>query len=251
VYCIHSLKNKDLKKIHRSLNMTVEFFNEIIKQLKEFPHKIKTLVINGVGEPLCNPDFTEILKIAVESKVSDRVEFFTNAILLNKKISDDIIKTKVNRIKISLQGLSESKYYEVCGRKVDFKTLFDNISYLASICSPPTELFIKIINIGLENKIDEFNKLFSFADRLSVENVRPWFNEVNYFGIPFDDESVTNKYGLDVYVPKICPVPFYRYYVDVTGNVFYCYSIRKPAEILNLQKNSLTDIWNSDVRRNF
>ena len=210
------------------------------------------MVINGVGEPLLNPNFCEILSIAKRSGVADFVEFFTNGTLLTPQLSKDIAQTGVDRVKISLQGLNDEKYKQVCGKNISYKELHDNIEYFSSIKNN-TELFVKIIDIGLEDNYDLFLKQFSFADRLFVERVQTWFHEVDYSTIISQklSSNVKNKYGTYVDVPNVCPVPFYRFYIDVTGNVFYCYSIRKPATVFNCLEKSLVDIWNSKERYSF
>ena len=72
-YCIHSLKENELKKVHKLSVMQMETFIKIIDQLKEFPQKIKTLCINGVGEPLCNKNFIDMITYAKQSKGKNRI----------------------------------------------------------------------------------------------------------------------------------------------------------------------------------
>lgn len=253
-YCRHSLGVAETKKLQNLRNMDLDAFTGIIRQFEAFPQPIKKLVINGVGEPLCNPDFPKILSVATHSNSIEKVEFFTNATLLTPEFSQEIIQTGVDRIKVSLQGLSSEKYREVCGVNIDYNALYKNLEWLASI-KQKTELFIKIIDIGLENDYSEFAKEFSFADKIFVEHVRPWFSEINYEFVEKLNDPVTkdrvNKYGKAVNVPKVCPIPFYRLYINVDGDVFYCYSIRRPAPIYNCMKKSLVDIWNSETRNNF
>ena len=242
-YCSHSVSHNSGK------NMSIEQFDTLLSQIARFPKKLKKLVINGVGEPLCNPDFPLILKKAVQSHVADKVEFFTNATLLTDDLSRKIIESGVDRIKISLQGLTSSKYYEICNRNIDFEKLYQNIQYLNSL-KQGTEIFIKIINIALDssnNRKEDFFSLFSFTDRLAIENVQPWFKNVSYDYI----SDTHNKYGVCVPQILVCPVPFYRLYIDVLGNAHFCYSIRKPTVVQNCFETDLINIWNGEVRTNF
>lgn len=247
-YCLHSVE----QKMNSLGNMSLTVFTEIVSQMKKFQNKLEKLVINGVGEPLCNPVLPEMLSIAKQSNISKKIEFFTNGTLLTPEVSRAIINAGVDRIKISLQGLNDEKYEKVCGKAINFNMLFDNIAYLASI-KGNTELFIKIIDLGLDDNYDLFLKQFSFADCLYVEHVQPWFTEVDYSDMYKEsgEQSVNNKYGLAITPPSICPVPFYRFYIDVCGNVFYCYSIRQPAPILNCLEVPLLSIWNGIQRNSF
>ncbi len=253
-YCRHSLGPSEVKKIQSLHNMDLSLFTSIVKQFEEFPHKIKKLVINGVGEPLCNPDFPKMLAIAKQSKAIEKVEFFTNATLLTPELSQEIIQTGVDRIKISLQGLSSEKYREICGVDIDYISLYKNIQYLASI-RQKTELFIKIIDIGLEDNFQLFLSEYFFADKLFMEYVQPWFAEINYEKliqpVKSKTKTRTNKYGKDVNIPKVCPIPFYRLYINADGDVYYCYSIRRPAPVFNCRERSIMEIWKSEQRRDF
>lgn len=254
-YCIHSNFFDNNRAPLLSHNMSINEFKNIIYQLKQFPNKLKKLVINGVGEPLCNPHFTDLLTIAKQANVAEKIEFFTNGTLLSPALSQAIIASKVDRIKISLQGLTTQKYQEVCNTQIDFDKFVNNISYLNSI-KGNTEVFIKIINIGLDSKEDEkqFYKKFSFANRLFIESVQPWFANVDYSYLNSSNNSdieKKNKYGEIISVPKICSIPFYRLYIDVSGNVYYCYSIRPSSFVFNCFEKTLLEIWNSPKRLSF
>lgn len=250
-YCIHSLKENELKKVHKLSVMQMETFIKIIDQLKEFPQKIKTLCINGVGEPLCNKNFIDMITYAKQSAVAERIEFFTNGILLDSKISQGIVNAKIDRVKISLQGLTDKKYKEVCGVNVDYDKLYNNIKYFSEI-KGSCELFVKIINVGLDGDYDEFIKQYQdLCDKIYVEHVVKMFNEVNYDDLINEQDIIKNKYGKLTAPNKICPLPFYRLYINVEGDVSFCFTIRNPVKAYNINDKSIFQIWNSRRRYNF
>ena len=103
------------------------------------------MVINGVGEPLLNPNFCEILSIAKRSGVADFVEFFTNGTLLTPQLSKDIAQTGVDRVKISLQGLNDEKYKQVCGKNISYKeTIKSLVKRDLKICLLTIEIYNKL-----------------------------------------------------------------------------------------------------------
>lgn len=251
-YCIHSLEKEKLNRVQNLNVMSMDLFVKIIDQLKKFPKKIKTLCINGVGEPLCNNKFVEMLEYAKKSNVSEKIEFFTNGILLNNDLADRISNANIDRVKISLQGLSTNKYKEVCGKDIEYSKLYNQIKYFATV-KGSCELFVKIIDIGLDGDYDKFIKEYeTIADKIYVENTVEMFNEIDYKDIIYrTDIKTKNKYGINFIINKICPLPFYRMYIDVDGDVSFCYTIRNPVERENIKEKSLQDIWNGEKHNKF
>jgi len=247
-YCAHgsSIPNKitAVKDI-----MNTEQFGEILRQLKQFPRRTKTLVLNGMGEPLVNPHIADFVVMAKEAAVTDRIELFTNGLLLTKKVSDAFAAAGLDRLKVSIQGMDNETYREVCGAACDFEKLYENLRYYSQVRTG--ELFIKIVDIGIrDNESLFFDRFGSLADKINIEHVRPWFYEyIDYKGICMD--GIT-KYGAQTIEREVCPIPFMRLLVRANGDVTTCYMHVFPIpERLNCFEQDLIEIWNGGVRKNF
>jgi MoaA/NifB/PqqE/SkfB family radical SAM enzyme len=235
-YCIHSTSQEHIKEINPTRrNMDIRIFQNIIRQLEKFPSRLKTLVVNGVGEPMCNPYFVNFLNIAKSANIAERIEFFTNGTLLTPEISTKLITSGVDRIKISLQGVNMEQYKKVCGCAIDFDKLYENIKYLSSV-KDKVELVIKIINIGLNDKNDYNKFLFLFepiCDKISVECVSPFFDAIDYREMLKNAGGGVKELQINMVLKlkknAVCPIPFYRLYINVLGDVFFCYTCRRPA----------------------
>jgi MoaA/NifB/PqqE/SkfB family radical SAM enzyme len=86
--------------------MKMELFKKTVDDLKEFPDKIKKIKIGNHGEPTMHPDLPKHVEYARKSGVADIVEIFTNGSKLNPKLNRELVDAGLQRINISLEGLS-------------------------------------------------------------------------------------------------------------------------------------------------
>ena len=70
--------------------MSMELFEKIISQIKEFPRKIKLIETYSFGEPLCNPHLPEMVGRIHEEDVAEKINFTTNGLLFTPKIIDKL-----------------------------------------------------------------------------------------------------------------------------------------------------------------
>lgn len=127
VYCKHSFAQNE--KGFKESFMDINFFNMLVEQIKQFPHKCKLLNFAWLGEPLLHPQIAEMVRVAKKADVAERVEIVTNASMLRPDLSDALIEAGIDRIRISLQGLTEKDYLDVSGVKINFQHFVENIRY--------------------------------------------------------------------------------------------------------------------------
>lgn len=246
IYCAHSQKDDPVFKG----NMSMDIFYKILQDVKEFPHKIKLFEMFGYGEPLCNPRLAEMISIARKADVVDKIAFTTNGLLFNKENSEALIKSGVDIIRISLQGLDADTYYKTCGVKINMQDFISNLKYLYQIrgnCS----IRIKIADVALkeDNGKEKLMNMFgSMADSVFIEHILPMFSDVAYQDI--DEKINTNTLNgrEDVKqssVNVVCHRPFYRLRVAANGLVTaaccdtphdFCYG--------DIMHQSLKELWN-------
>jgi len=79
IQCFQSIKDDSYFTRNRG-NMPIERFHLVINQLAAWPGtKLKVLKLSLYGEPLINPDFCEMLRVAGDADVAERIETTTNA----------------------------------------------------------------------------------------------------------------------------------------------------------------------------
>jgi MoaA/NifB/PqqE/SkfB family radical SAM enzyme len=114
--------------------MEFGMYEKIIKQLAEFPKGIKRIVFSGLGEPLMNPRLPEMVKIAVDAQIADRVEVITNGVLLTPEMSDKLIEAGITNINVSIQGINTEQYDNTVLTSIDAdRVIIDCISKIVSI----------------------------------------------------------------------------------------------------------------------
>lgn len=257
-YCIHSTrddKDGEFNKLGYSIkHMDFEMYKEALNQLSEFPKGgIKRIVFSGLGEPLMNPKLPEMVKLAVESKICDRVEVITNGILLKPEVSDRLIEAGITNINISIQGINEQQYEKTCGFKVNYNELLNNLTYLYNN-KKNTQIYIKIIDAILDGKEEEekFYKMFgNICDKIYIEHLIVMQQSMNS-QLGNNVDSSRNFYGEIVEEErKVCAQAFYFLQIGCDFETFPCPNPGMPISLSmgNMKDESLLEIWNGERRK--
>jgi len=223
-------------------------FTKVIDDLKEFDRPIKVLRMYKEGEPLLHTRFADMVKYAKDSGYVEFIDTTTNGYLLTPTNSLRIIKAGIDRINISIDGLSDEQYLEFTQTKVNFNQLVENIRFLYEH-KGECEICIKVVgDILSETDKKRFFDIFGdIADRVSIENIAPCWPE-------FDIEEHTGVeitegiYGQDIAETKVCPYIFYSMAVNSDGTVSLCFlDWARKLNIGDAKKQSLKDIWQGDA----
>jgi len=251
-YCLHSLsKEKLADKNFIPGVMNWDVFLRTAEQAKAFPQPLKVISLTGNGEPLCNKRLPEMVAHLKDIKASGRVEFISNGALLNEDTSLQLIEAGLDTIRISIQGLSSEKYFDVCGVRQDFDEFLEKLSFFYKH-KGNTKLFVKIIDVALEpGEEDKFYKIFGdISDRVFIEKVMPVFHGVDYSKMIKEEETV-DRYGKAHKKRYVCPQSFFTLSVWPDGEVYPCDVVSDPAYLGNIKDTTLIDIWNGERRREF
>lgn len=85
----------------------------VFKNLTPALSRAKTLILNGIGEPLLHPDLTEIIRLARASMPPGAtIGFQTNGFLLDEQKSFELVAAGLNTVCLSLDSLEESPFPE-------------------------------------------------------------------------------------------------------------------------------------------
>lgn len=251
IYCAHSLGITEMKKRYGFVKetMTLDTYKKAIEQLSNFPDKIKLLSLTGHGEPLLNKNIAQMVNIAKESNAFERVEIITNGSLLSKEMSESLISSGLDTVKISMQGITSSKYKEICKANMEFEKLMENIKYLYKN-KKDTKLFVKILDITLEKYEEEnfYNLFANCSDRMFIEKVQK-----TYDGVEATDTMDINydRQGRVIEKRKVCPLAFFMLGIQPNGDVKPCDSIYIPVVFGNVNSGSITDMWQSKKHLDF
>lgn len=250
IYCAQALGSEfDNRHFQRNI-MRFEMFEEIVTQVKKFPQKIKKIHLFRSGEPLLNKNIAKMVKKLKEEDVCESINISTNAVLLTKELSLELIDAGLDCLTISLQGVNSKKYKEIANIDVNFEEFVENIRFFYEN-RKACKLYIKNIDVALEHGDEErFYDIFeNIADRVYVETACPVYGSIDYTNI-IKKKDVT-RYGEDVGEPDICQISFYHLHILSNGDVIPCSSIDSPIEPWNIWNMKLIDIWESKKRVDF
>lgn len=228
--------------------MKISLYQKIINDLQEFDKPLKVLRLYKDGEPLLNPHFVEMIRFAKEKKIADCIDTTTNGSLLTPELSHQIIDAGLDRINISVDGLSDEQFFTFTKTKINFQSYIENIRYFFEN-KKTCEVCIKIPgdNLSEEDKARFFEIFGDISDRVSIENTAPCWPE-------FDVEERTGItitqgiYGCELTDVNVCPYIFYSISVNSDGTVSLCFlDWARKMVIGDVITESLKAIWDGPL----
>lgn len=223
-------------------------FVKTVEQVKEFEDEVRQISLSGHGEPLCNRRIPDMVRYMKAQGIQSRISIHTNASLLDREFIDDLIDSDIDRIVISLQGMTSEKYWEVCRAKIDFETFYDNLTYLYENKNH-TQMHIKIMDVALDKgEEDSFYKKFvPIGDRVFIEQEVPiWKGVESEKG----KAEIENKYGNSFPLQECCPLIFHTIMIIPNGDVYPCTQVLREDKLGNVNEATLVNMWMGEARRN-
>ncbi len=242
--------------------MPIDLFEKIVDDLKVFDEKFKKVKIGNHGEPTLHPDLPRMVAYLKKAEVADIVELFTNGSKLSPELNKKIIQAGMDRINISLEGLSSERYMQVTGTRVDFEEMVKNIAHLHSI-SGDCQIYVKIadqtsalaendhrIFMMSEEERERFFDIFgNICDEIYIEKVVPQWAETQ--AEKQNKVEETGMYGQKIKQYKeICPFTFMYLHFNWDGTTSPC-TLDWPKKVVigNAYEQSALEIWEGNSLR--
>lgn len=253
-YCAHSLDRERMKQEYDFVPeaMPMDVFDRTVEQMKGFPDKFKFVSFTGQGEPLTNKNLPELVARMKKAEVAQTLEVITNGALLTPEMSTGLIEAGIDRIKISLQGVTAKAFKIFSGVSIDFDRYVDNIRFFYEQ-KGNIQLFIKVMNEALAPGEDQkFYDIFGgITDRMYIETCRPVYPGVDYTGKVGETRMMVDRFGRTHEKRLVCPLAFFHLVVWPNGDVVPCDTILKPLVLGNVKEDVLTNMWNGPIHREF
>ena len=249
-----ALQNSNEEHSFRKQFMEWELFKKIIDDISEFPERLKVLRISGQGEPFLNPNIIKMFSYAKEKQVADFTETVTNGSKLCPEFNTELVASGIDRIRISIEEVSEKGYEDIANCKIDFDRFVENIKDLHDKSKDKCEIYIKIVDAAVDT--DEKKKLFydtfgDICDRIWIDQVIPLWSDYDEIRNNF---QIQNKgmHGQALQAVKVCPFSFYNLLINPDGDVTACCADWRRKLILgNLGKQTFVEVWNGEVLKKF
>ncbi len=243
-YCAQSCRPQHIKNVF----LDWDIYKKCIDDLTGFSSPLKLLVFAGLGEPLLHPRISEMVRYANEKKVAETVRIITNASLLTPELSDELIEAGLGHLKISIQGLDDEAYFDMCGTTIGLEKIIGNISYFFQH-KKDTVVNVKIVSDAFKQPDDEqrFYEMFGgICDVMNIEHIAP-YQETDYSSLV--TEEFVSQTGQAEAANKICQMPFYFYTVYPDGEVLPCclmsFENYKGISLGNVRQLNIAELWNS------
>ncbi|MCA3220112.1 MAG: radical SAM protein [Burkholderiales bacterium] len=236
-----------IKQSGRSQNfMPLELLQRILDGVREFEQPLKVLRLYKDGEPLLNPHFAEFVRQAKAVPQVQRVETTTNGSKLDRAMARRLMDAGIDRIVISIEGVSAQKYLEFAKVRIDFDALVENIAYLHSIRGQ-CQIHVKTVqeNLG-EGEDAVFRELFGpICDRLFIERTVPSWPTFNIDRLVRRESRELDAQHRPLVRKRVCAYPFYSLSVNSDGTVSpCCVDWRRDLVLGDVRRERLLDIWN-------
>jgi radical SAM protein with 4Fe4S-binding SPASM domain len=222
--------NPDFRRKKELLGtMCVEMFKKIIDEAVE--HNCKAITFAGRGEPLCNKNIAQFFRYTAGKFFDFKVN--TNALLMNKQVSKDILESSVTQLIFSIDAFTADEYEKIrVGGK--FQRLLENINYFNSIRKnyPSSKIETRVSGVKINNSFDEYGFLKFWSKY--VDNVV--YVEMEERNSTYNNLLQGNH--------KVCDRLFERLYIWWDGKCSPCdIDYETKLNIGDFTRNSLEEIW--------
>ena len=251
-FCFHSDQQAIAQANAKFGKMPYSLFCSIMDDIKrewaDRGKKVKKLRLFKIGEPLLHPQVCDMVRYAKEAEVAECIEITTNGTLLEPEMSDQLIKAGLDILNISVNGINEAQYRDVCQDELDFQRFRQNIKYFYDR-RDQCKVFIKYSDIGYrQDEKDRFYQTFEdCCDEIFVETISSTL---------WPDTNVKDKivnagvgtYGQELKQKKVCPFLFTTMVINDRGIAHLCCVDWKSAYPLgDLKQERISQIWHGET----
>ncbi len=233
--------------------MHIELFKKLLQDLEAFSQPLKVMRMNKIGEPLLNKELPTMIALAKAGGRVQSIDLATNASMFSPELLTRLVDAGLDRLNVSLEGVTREQYAQHAKVDVDFDRLVDNIRWLYAHRGQ-CEVTIKIPGDYLsEQDRQRFFDLFGdYCDRIFVEKLSPiWpeFDVAKRAGVATEERE--GQYRQALLEKDVCTYIFYAMAVNADGTVSACCPDWDQKLIVgDLNSTPLRDIWHSPAMHN-
>ena len=254
--CFQSLKTDSYFTRSRA-HMPLDRFTRVVEQLQAWDGpRLKVLKLSLYGEPLATPHFGEMLRLAREADVAERIETTTNASLLSRDVARTLVDARLDYLRVSIYATTQERHQEVTGSRTLLRDIHQNLRALQDVkrergSSRPFVSCKMIDAYGEEN--ERLSEVFGdVCDELYIDEPHGWIevDGADFIGTYYKAEADHVRDDLRVgSSPRVaCPMAFTTMAVRSSGDVSpCCVDFIGGTNLGNVDDANLQAIWRSDT----
>lgn len=220
-------------------DINMDIYKKVIKEAGI--NRLPSIKLNYRGEPTINKHLVEMVRLAKEAGILE-VQFNTNGVALNEKLSGDLIDAGLDRIKFSVDGATPEVYENI--RFTSYNRVENNVKN-----------FVRIRNeMGKVRPIAQVQMVYMQDNKDEVvKYVQLWQDIVNRIGFSrYRSASRVLKDGRRVDLIPTTTIPcsqlWQRLLVTATGQILMCCGDHKALNPLGyITDFTLKEIWRGDL----
>ncbi len=195
-----------------------DLYTAIVDEIAPFAEAV---VLHSWGEPLLHKRIIDMIRYAKERGLW--VETSTNAMLLDEKRSREIIDAGLDRIFLSMDGLTKETYEKVRVGGT-FERVLGNIERFLELkdeLGSPIEADIQIVRLSeTDSEVEEFVRRWSksYADVINIKELDTWGGQID----EVSDLAVEASGNDPNAVRKPCPNLWYHCHIHWDGVLVSC-----------------------------
>lgn len=221
--------------------MDEKLFKKIIDECVQ--NKINKIVLHNFGEPLMDKNFVARIKYAKSKGIAD-VGTSTNASLLSKTLSEEIIASGLDGINFSLDAFSKNAYEKIrIGLPYDkvMKNVKEFISIRNRLGKKKPFVIVDLIETEFnKNETKPFIKRWkNLADKVNITTLHTW-------GGSFKDQAGEEKFHFknQKIIREPCRFLWTDMVINWDGRVSACCQDYEANMVVgDINKTSLKEIW--------
>jgi len=280
LYCnIHSPSRTPSKDFLQD-QLPFEVFCHVIDDLAKMG--VDGISVLANGEPLLHPNFADMVQLGKEKGFM--VNFFTNGLLLDERISRAIVKVGADEAFVTISAATEETYLALHSkqRAGDYQQVLDNLARLRDLKKENSAFFPRVTGVHVicsENyteimemakqgarlgfsklrlaliRLDNHNRDLALKDE-NIEELKKGLDELELFcnennielweGYRFQLEHATAPFDWsgNEFVEKGCLIGWGLGLIKANADLSFCCVVKPIANLKDGKR--LHDIWNSE-----
>ena len=252
--CFQSLREDSYFTRSRT-HLSLDRFSRVLDQLVAWGGpRIKVLKLSLYGEPFLNRDFGEMLRLAREAGVAERIETTTNASLLTRELAEDLIRYELDYLRVSVYATTEQRQRAVTGANVSLAQIRENLGVLLRVreTARSERPFVgckMIDSYGEDNQrfLDTFRNV---ADETYIDKPHGWIRTGEVDFIERYYETAAGEVREDLRAASVervaCPLAFTTMAVRSNGDVSpCCVDYAGGTNLGHVDDQTLQALWES------
>jgi len=225
--------------------MKLDLFGKIVADISKFERSLKVLKLFKDGEPMLNPHFIDMVKLAKAEPKIERVETTSNGSKLAPDFNERLVASGIDRVVLSIEGVTAERYLSFARVRFDYDRFVESVRHLFSIRGG-MKLHVKTVAQNLDYALGEDRKFFDtfgpISDGIYIENTVSSWPQFAVAGAVADD---IDAYGRETVHKELCPYPFYSLSINADGIVSpCCVDWNRDLALGSVATESLLGIWN-------